>query len=255
MNFKIVAHTDVGIKKSTNQDSVLMKIAQTDYGNVSFSVICDGMGGLAKGELASATLIRMLSKWFEEEFPTLLYRGLSLEILQKSWTDLIYQANYKISSYGQALHTSMGTTAVILLIVGQVYYIGNVGDSRVYRIREELEQITKDQTVVQREIDLGQLTYEEARRDPRRNVLLQCVGASQVIEPDFFTGTIEPGTMFLLCSDGFRHAIAKEELYQYLTPYKVFHEEAMRESLVYLTELNKYRQETDNISAALVRVD
>ena len=169
MNFKIVAHTDVGIKKSTNQDSVLMKIAQTDYGNVSFSAVCDGMGGLAKGELASATLIRMLSKWFEEEFPAMLYQGLSMEVLQKSWTDLIYEANSKISSYGQALRTSMGTTMVVLLIVGQVYYIGNVGDSRVYCIREELTQLTKDQTVVQREMDLGRMTYEEARRDPQGN--------------------------------------------------------------------------------------
>lgn len=255
MNFKIVAHTDIGIRKSTNQDSVLMKIAQTDYGNVMFSAVCDGMGGLAKGELASATLVRMLSKWFEEEFPTLLYQGLSLEVLQKSWTDLIYQANSKISAYGQALRTSMGTTMVVLLIVGQVYYIGNVGDSRVYCIKEELTQLTKDQTVVQREMDLGRMTYEEARRDPRRNVLLQCVGASQIIEPDYYTGTVEPGTMFLLCSDGFRHVIAAEELYQYLTPYRVFNEQAMKESLVYLTDLNKYRQEVDNISAALVRVD
>lgn len=255
MNFKIAAHTDVGIKKSTNQDSVLMKIAQTDYGNVAFSAICDGMGGLAKGELASATLIRMLSKWFEEEFPELLYQGLSMEVLQKSWTDLIYEANAKITSYGQALHTSMGTTMVVLLIVGRVYYIGNVGDSRVYCIKEELTQLTKDQTVVQREMDLGNMTYEEARRDPRRNVLLQCVGASQEIEPDYYTGNVEPGTMFLLCSDGFRHVIATEELYQYLTPYRVFHEQAMKESLVYLTELNKYRQEVDNISAALVRAD
>ena len=99
------------------------------------------------------------------------------------------------------------------------------------------------------------MTYAEARRDPRRNVLLQCVGASQVIEPDFFTGNVEPGTMFLMCSDGFRHVIAQEELYQYLTPYRVLNEESMKESLAYLTELNKYRQETDNISAALVRVD
>lgn len=255
MNFKIVAHTDIGIKKNTNQDSVLMKIAQTDYGNVAFSAICDGMGGLAKGELASATLVRMLSKWFEEEFPTMLYQGLSMEKLQNSWNDLIYQANEKISSYGNALHTSMGTTMVLLLIVGQVYYIGNVGDSRVYSIKEELTQITKDQTVVQREMDLGKMTYEEARRDPRRNVLLQCVGASQVIEPDYYTGTVEPGTMFLLCSDGFRHVIAREEIYEYLTPYRVFNEQAMKESLVYLTELNKYRQEVDNISAALVRAD
>lgn len=255
MNFKIAVHTDVGIKKSTNQDSVLMKVAQTDYGNVAFSAICDGMGGLAKGELASATLIRRLSKWFEEEFPELLYQGLSMEVLQKSWTYLIYEANAKITSYGRALHTTMGTTMVVLLIVGRTYYIGNVGDSRVYCIKEELTQLTRDQTVVQREMDLGKMTYKEACRDPRRNVLLQCVGASQVIEPDYYTGNVEPGTMFLLCSDGFRHAIAAEELYQYLTPYRVFHEQAMKEGLVYLTELNKYRQEADNISAVLVRAD
>lgn len=255
MNFKIVAHTDVGIKKSTNQDSVLMKVAQTDYGNVVFAAVCDGMGGLAKGELASATLVRMLSKWFEEKFPQMLYQGLSMEILQNSWNELIYQANSKIANYSHALHTNMGTTMVVILIVGQVYYIANVGDSRIYQIRDELKQLTKDQTFVQREMDEGRMTYDEARRDSRRNVLLQCVGASEVIEPDFYTGMIDPGTMFLLCSDGFRHVIAAEELYQYLTPYRVLNEQAMKESLVYLTDLNKYRQEVDNISAALIRVD
>ena len=255
MNFKIAAHTDVGIKKSINQDSVLMKIAQTDYGNVVFGAICDGMGGLSKGELASATLVRMLSKWFEEEFPNLLYTGLSMETLRKSWSGLIYQANQKISSYGRNLHIRMGTTMVVLLIVGQVYYIANVGDSRVYCMKDKMTQLTKDQTVVQREIDFGNMTYEEGRKDPRRNVLLQCIGASQVIEPDFCSGNIEPGTVFLLCSDGFRHVVTPEELYQYLTPYRVFHEETMQERLVYLTELNKYRKETDNISAALIRAD
>lgn len=139
--------------------------------------------------------------------------------------------------------------------MGQVYYIANVGDSRIYQIRDELKQLTKDQTFVQREMDEGRMTYDEARRDSRRNVLLQCVGASEVIEPDFYTGMIDPGTMFLLCSDGFRHVIAAEELYQYLTPYRVLNEQAMKESLVYLTDLNKYRQEVDNISAALIRVD
>ena len=255
MNYKIVAHTDVGIKKSTNQDSVLMKVAQTDYGNVILCAVCDGMGGLAKGELASATMVRMLSKWFEEEFPEMLYQGLSIEDLKRSWTNLIYQGNDRISSYGHALRTNMGTTMVVLLIVNNIYYIVNVGDSRAYQLREELIQLTKDQTVVQREIDKGNMTLEEAMIDPRRNVLLQCIGSSQVIEPDFYTGTVNPGTMFLLCSDGFRHVISQEEIYEYLTPFRVFHEQAMKESLVYLTDLDKYRMETDNISAALIRVD
>ena len=255
MNFKIVAHTDIGIKKNTNQDSVLMKMARTDYGRVVLAVVCDGMGGLAKGELASATLVRMLSKWFEEEFPTLLYQGISLDILKKSWCDLIYRANHKISTYGHSLHVDMGTTLVGLLIIDHVYYVVNVGDSRAYLLRDNLLQITKDQTYIQREMDLGHMTWEEARRDPQRNVLLQCVGASEIIEPDFYSGNIEPGSMFLLCSDGFRHVITPEEIYEYLNPYRLFNEQAMTESLVYLVDLDKYRQEVDNISAALVRAD
>ena len=255
MNLKMVAHTDVGIKKDTNQDSVLMKVARTDYGKVLFAAVCDGMGGLAKGELASATLVRMLSKWFEEEFPILLYQGLSIEVLQESLSELIYRANQKISAYGNAIRVNLGTTMVALLIVDHVYYIVNVGDSRVYLLRDELVQLTKDQTVIQREMDLGHMTWEEARRDPRRNVLLQCVGASEVIVPDFYSGNVESGSMFLLCSDGFRHVISKEELYEYLSPYRLLNEKAMQDSLVYLTDLNKYRQETDNISAALIRAD
>lgn len=255
MNFKLAAHTDVGIKKKTNQDSVLIKVARTDYGKVCLASVCDGMGGLAKGELASATLIRQLSNWFEEEFPTLLYRGLTMESLEKSWVDLVYRVNEKISSYGRTIYTNMGTTMVILLIVDHVYYIANVGDSRVYSIRDNLIQLTKDQTFVRREIDEGRMTLEEAMKDPRRNVLLQCVGASEVIVPDFYTGNITPGTNFLLCSDGFRHVISDEEIHEYLSPYRLLNEQQMLENLKYLTELDKYRQEADNISAALIRCD
>ena len=255
MNFKIVAHTDIGIKKKTNQDSVLVKVAQTDYGKVCFAAVCDGMGGLAKGELASATLIRHLASWFEEEFPELLYQGISIEVLNKSWSDLVYKVNNVISTYALAAHVDMGTTMVLLLIVDHVYYIANVGDSRVYLLNNELNQITRDQTFIQREMDEGRMTWEEAKRDPRRNVLLQCVGASEVIVPDFYTGNILPGNIFLLCSDGFRHVITKEEIYENLSPYRLFNEASMQEFLVYLTDLNKYRQENDNISAALIRCD
>lgn len=255
MNFKIAAHTDIGIKKKTNQDSVLVKVAQTDYGKVCFAVICDGMGGLSKGELASAALVRYLSGWFEKEFPELLYQGLSMENLQKSWNDLIGRVNRRISSYGHAAHIDMGTTMVILLIVDHVYYIANVGDSRVYLLREEIEQITKDQTFIQREMDEGRMTWEEARRDSRRNVLLQCIGASEVVVPDFYTGNIMSGSNFLLCSDGFRHVVTAEELYQYLSPYRIFNEDMMQAGIEYLIELDKYRQESDNISAVLIRCD
>lgn len=255
MNFKAAAHTDIGIKKSTNQDSVLVKAAQTDYGKVMLAVVCDGMGGLAKGELASATVIRMLSKWFEEDFPKMLYHGISVENLKEELGTLIYDANDKISKYGNALRISMGTTLVMILVVGNVYYVVNVGDSRVYILREQITQITHDQTFIQREMDLGRMTWDEARRDPRRNVLLQCIGASEVIIPDYYTGTLDSGSMILLCSDGFRHVISQDELYEYLNPYRLLNEQTMQDGLVYLTELNKNRNEVDNISAVLIRAD
>ncbi|MCC8151652.1 MAG: protein phosphatase 2C domain-containing protein [Lachnospiraceae bacterium] len=255
MNFKIAAHTDVGIRKKTNQDSVLVKVAQTDYGKVCLASVCDGMGGLAKGELASATAVRCLSEWFETEFPDLLYRGLSMEGIAERWRDLIYRVNERIGAYGSAAHIDLGTTMVVLLIVDRTYYFANVGDSRIYVMRDELSQLTKDQTFIQREMDEGRMTWEEARRDPRRNVLLQCVGASREIEPAFGSGTILPGSIFLLCSDGFRHVITGEEIYQYLSPYRLLNEKTMQEGLVYLTDLDKYRKESDNISTVLIRCD
>ena len=100
MDFLIAAHTDVGIRKKTNQDSVLIKVADTDCGKVCFAAVCDGMGGLRKGELASATLIRDFSDWFDSEFPEILYEGLdtivlrkagkeSFPFVQKNWKDIL----------------------------------------------------------------------------------------------------------------------------------------------------------------------
>lgn len=255
MDYLTTVHTDIGIKKSTNQDSVLVEKASTDYGPVVLAVICDGMGGLAKGEVASAALIRGFADWFHYDFPKLLYQGLSLSALSESWMDLIQKSNRKIADYGSALHISLGTTVTALLLSGGVYYIVNVGDSRVYLLNRGLKILTKDQTVVQREIDLGNITPEEAAAHPQRNVLLQCVGASTVVQPDFYEGNYTEGDMFLLCSDGFRHVITEQEIYDRMNPYTILTEEQMKEASVYLTELNKSRNEADNISVSLIRVD
>ena len=95
MDFLIAAHTDVGIRKKTNQDSVLIKVADTDCGKVCFAAVCDGMGGLRKGELASATLIRDFSDWFDSEFPEILYEGLDTIVLRKSWERVVYNFSKK----------------------------------------------------------------------------------------------------------------------------------------------------------------
>lgn len=253
MNFITAAYTDIGIKKSTNQDSLLIQQAETDYGTVLLSVMCDGMGGLAKGEVASACVIRMFSSWFQNELPQLLYSGFKQETLRQSWDNLIFRACSAVKGYGERCGISLGTTCAALLIIGDAYYILNVGDSRIYLISDDVYQLTKDQTYVQREMDANRMTYEQSLVDPQRSVLLQCIGASNVVEPDYYVGSVMPEQSFLLCCDGFRHVVDPAEFYQYLNPSAAKDKETMRENLQYLTELNKQRQETDNISAALIR--
>lgn len=260
MEFLSVLHTDVGIKKKTNQDSVLIKEADTDYGKVMLAVICDGMGGLAKGEVASSALIRALSDWFENEFPDFLYNrrtadGISRLELENALNLLVIDVNQRIAEYAKQFHAACGTTAAVLLMAEGRYYIMNIGDSRVYKISTyEFTQITKDQTFVQMEMDHGRMTPEEARVHPQRNVLLQCVGASEVIIPDFSNGTYQAGEIFMICSDGFRHLITEDEFRQLLDPVKTNSEKDLKDAAIYCTELNKSRQERDNISVVLIKV-
>lgn len=253
MKFLTAAHTDVGLKKKTNQDSALIMQAQTDAGPVLLAALCDGMGGLAKGEVASAAMVHSLANWFQQDLPVLLAEGFSAQKLSEDWNRLVQTTARRISDYGAGIHVDMGTTAAVFLVVKDEYYIMNVGDSRVYAVTDQLYQLTKDQTYVQREIDLGHLTPEQAAVDPQRSVLLQCIGASDVITPDFFSGKLGPGQMYLLCCDGFRHVVQPQEIYQAVNPRAAATEDAMKKALVALTELNKSRREEDNITAILIR--
>lgn len=255
MEFVVSAHTDIGIKKKTNQDSVLLQVARTDVGNVAFGVVCDGMGGLAKGELASSTLIKEFATWFQTGLRDMLEEGnMSEQRLYEEWRNIIISINQKITNYGNDNRINLGTTTVGVLIYNGHYYAFNVGDSRLYRINNKLTQVTKDQSYIQREMDAGRMTPEQAKTDPQRNVLLQCVGASAIVEPDFFSGDANVNDVFMLCSDGFRHVITPEEIFQYLNPLALVSEDNMKINAKYLTDLDKYRMENDNISVALIKV-
>lgn len=241
MRYLIAAHTDVGIKKKTNQDSYMIKEAQTKMGRIFFGVLCDGMGGLSNGELASATVIRAMEQWFETDFPQLLVHTTDaeevLEKVKNDWHVIANELNVQLARYVEGTGNRMGTTIVTLLLIKNQYFIMNVGDSRAYALSNQVYQLTKDQSLVQQQIDLGLVRPEDAERHPQRNVLLQCIGASQEVLPDFYRGTVFPGSLFLLCSDGFRHEISEQELYMQLQPSVLTTEEMMKERLVYLTEL------------------
>lgn len=254
MRYTSGVYTDVGIKKKTNQDSMLLQHMSTERGESVFAVVCDGMGGLQKGELASAEVIRACANWYKNYFPTIISNGvLNTDMLRKSWLELMHTQDDSISRYGAINGFSLGTTLSCLLIYDRQYFIANIGDSRVYLLSDDVYQLTHDHTVIQQKIDQGILTIEQAQTDPSRSVLLQCIGASDYVEPDFFAGSVAPDTCFLLCCDGFRHMITPAEMHRVLNKKTTKDTSSIESGLRHITETLKSRGETDNISAILIR--
>lgn len=255
MHYIATAQTDVGIVKHVNQDSLTIKIADTELGEIVLAVICDGMGGLAQGEVASANVILAFEDWFYNKLGEILANGWTPEDIKGSWYSIVHTCNDQIVRYGRSQSKDIGTTLTAMLFVGKEYYLIHVGDCRAYEITSELACLTTDQTYVAREIALGHMTPEQAKTDSRRNVLLQCIGVSNDVNPDFLHGQVKPHASYLLCSDGFRHEVAPQEIYHYCHADKNPNTEAMNQNIKYLLELNKSRNEKDNISAVLIRTE
>lgn len=254
MNYIISASTDIGISKSINQDSFNARIYNTNFGKIAFAVICDGMGGLSRGEVASSSLVNAFCKWSEDRLPILFRNTIDDSDIRKEWTDILTRYNVLIRIYGQKNGIKLGTTVTALLITENRYYISNVGDTRAYEITtENANKLTQDQTVIAQAISAGIMTEEEAKISPERNVLTQCIGASEVINPDFFFGDTKKDAVYMLCSDGFRHEISEKEIYDFLNPNMMFNADNMKQNIDILIETNKQRKETDNISAIAIR--
>lgn len=254
MHFIATADTDIGISKDTNQDSALIKHAKSDGKEILLAVICDGMGGLSKGELASATVVRAFAKWFDEELPYEL-NNVDLQVIGAKWSLLLKELNVQILEYSKENNIDgVGTTFSGILFIDDQYVIGHVGDTRVYHIGASLTQLTTDQTFVAREISRGTMTLEQSRTDKRRNLLLQCIGASKAVEPQLICGKAEKGA-YMLCSDGFRHEISEAEIYESLNPINLMNKDAMHNNAKYLIEQVKKRDEKDNISVLLIKAE
>ncbi len=270
LHYTVAAQTDVGIAKQINQDSLTVKVANTPYGETAVAVICDGMGGLTQGEIASAVVVRAYEQWFLKELPLALGESggsLDLTWLRERWETLANDCNTRILDYSKERRTTMGTTLTVLLLFAGSFYISHVGDCRVYQMTDYdnlLHLLTNDQTYVAREVALGHMTPEQAKNDARKNVLLQCIGTVRHVEPDFVSGQYQAGDSFLLCSDGFRHELLEREIYDYChlalqdiewcVAYRQDNSRLMNGQLKYLIEQNKSRMEKDNISAILLKV-
>lgn len=250
--FLISGLSDIGIKRSINQDSVYITKIQTSIGEVIFSCVCDGMGGLKHGEIASASVVHAFRQWVHNQLKFLTTKQINQKDIVEQWSIIIAEQNNILRNYGTSENISLGTTLTALLIVQNDYFVVNIGDSRLYEITSNVNIVTKDHTFVQQEIDAGRMTKEEAEISKQKHILTRCIGVTECAEPDFYFGKLKKNAVYMICSDGFRHKITNNELSMYLNAKEIQDESELNRRGEFLIGLNKERLERDNISVAMV---
>jgi serine/threonine protein phosphatase PrpC len=201
----VAAVSEKGPVRPTNQDACCVEIAETPFGEVVMAIVCDGVGGLEMGELASATVVARFSRWFEEELPQLLHGSfVDFSTIRYVWSALLNELNELIQTHGVAGGASnIGTTFSGIIANAGHYLVAHVGDTRIYQIGQQLsKQITEDQTLLARELTAGKVSPKEAKNFGQKNVILQAVGTSRLLKPSFYEGDYTTGDLFVLCSDG-----------------------------------------------------
>lgn len=252
MDFIVSMATDAGIRGKINQDRMFAERVGTSYGPLSFALICDGMGGLEKGEVASSVLVQAFSEWFRNFARELPEGGIEDYIIRRQWSDIVDRINAWILEYSRKYRCRMGTTVTAILLSRERYYLMNIGDTRAYEMTSHgMCQLTVDHTLVQQEVEKGNLTKEQGEGAPMKNVLTRCVGVEAEAYPDLFFGDTKAGAVYLLCSDGFRHCISEPEIVSQI--YSNDRSQNMEGRLELLIALNRQRGETDNISVIAVQ--
>jgi serine/threonine protein phosphatase PrpC len=238
------ARTDVGMIRSGNEDHFSVKAAPS--GDRGLFIVADGMGGHAAGEVASEMAVQVI------ELELGGVNDLDDRATAERVADALRKANRNIHdrTITEVDKQGMGTTASVLLLSGTKYLIGQVGDSRVYLLRDgALQQITKDHSYVQEQVDAGFLTPEQARYHPYSNVITRCVGASSDVVPDIYEGEVRVGDIFLVASDGLTGMVDDRRLQVLL----MSRAEPDRKVHALISEANG-RGGLDNITAIVVQV-
>ena len=198
------AMTDVGRTRVVNQVYVFSCLEPV--GNLpNLFIVADGMGGHQAGDFASSYSV----KKFLESVSLSLQRN-----PHKIFADAIRYANRELieKSKSNPELKGMGTTLVALTIVDDKAYVANVGDSRLYLMEDSLMQITVDHSLVQEMIKIGELTKEDARLHPDKNIITRAVGAGRDINADYFEFTITKDSILLMCSDGLSNMVADDQI-------------------------------------------
>lgn len=231
--------THKGMVRDNNEDNFIVVEKQ----RFKLYAVADGMGGHKAGEIASKIAINVLKDYFNKEKDDF--------IVPKFINESIYEANRKIrdeSDNNEVCH-GMGTTVTVAVVdsLENIAYIGNVGDSRTYLIRNnQIKQITEDHTYVHELLKQGKITFEEAKNHPKRNVITRAIGSEDFVQIDIFEIELLENDILLLCSDGLIAHLSDEEILETIIKY------GCSESVERLIKLSNDYGGIDNITVIII---
>ena len=236
--------TDVGAVRHQNQDSYHIELLAED---MALGIVCDGMGGAKAGNVASQLAVETFLQTAKAQPPE-QWRNEPEALLhfaaEQANGAVHFRANVDADCRG------MGTTMVAALVVGDRAYILNIGDSRCYLVRPEgITKVTRDHSVVEDLVARGQITPEQARQHPQKNLITRALGAESRLRADLFRQPMEPGDALLLCSDGLSNMVSDQELL-----YEVLHGGPAEDCCRRLLDIALSRGAPDNVTAVLLQM-
>lgn len=204
---KIVAKTDKGIVRSSNQDAYAVGEFPDE---VAWAIVCDGMGGHAGGNIASALAVKVISDKINASYRENMRDSSIRNMLDSALT----AANMEVFDMAEANPdlNGMGTTVVCAIVKNGYAFIAHAGDSRAYIYDGELKQITTDHSYVQTLVDIGKITKEEAEHHPNKNKITRAIGAEKMIDIDFDEIELNDEDVLILCTDGLSNYVSSDEM-------------------------------------------
>jgi len=248
---EIASCTDSGMVRSHNEDSI------ASDGGKGLVVLADGMGGYNAGEVASGmattVLVTELQQLLEQKEPYEIDEQDAQPVAQKLLRDQIAKANTSIyqAAQSQPQYAGMGTTLVVALFYDNKMTVAHIGDSRLYRLRgNEFQQVTKDHSLLQEQIDSGMITLQQAKQSQNKNLVTRALGIDPIVEAEIHDYDTQAGDIYLLCSDGLCDMVSDEDIGMALQTLGA-NLRLCAQQLVQMANDNGGR---DNISVILVRV-
>ena len=210
---EIVVRTDPGMVRGHNEDAVFANP------NLGIAILADGMGGYNAGEVASGMATMLLSTELEAAFsvtmPYEIDKMTGKVFAHRCMVDKVSQTNRAIfdAAESQPQYAGMGTTLVTAVFYDNKVTVAHIGDSRLYRLRgDEFRTLTRDHSLLQEQIDSGVISVEEARFSQNKNLVTRAVGVDPDVETEIHDYPVQPGDIYLLCSDGLNDMVEDEEI-------------------------------------------